>query len=336
MIMFDFSRILSTEYVKANGVLWKDDFTYESYWENGYNHYERLFDKPMDKGGKPVTGLIYELFPDGTLSDYAYYKDGYNHGEDVEFYKSGRLRSYTLFKYSEFYLYEWYENGQLKELFERYRDDNKYFRRTTRYNENGNKISKSINCEVNFSYKYNEPDDKYEVSFHDNGEFHKIIWKNPDREVFYKSAEFDENGYPVNLEINAFYNPKYRLLKDNKVHWNVKPFDDKFRFSGQHLEYAYSEKYFSAFTGKVYFCFSTGEILIVNEYKKGILCCEQLEYYKNGQIAEEYHLTKNSKHYANHYRWYKNGVLKEVTEYKKDGTIYKITQFNKDGNKRSD
>ncbi|MCM1472693.1 MAG: hypothetical protein NC040_01445 [Muribaculaceae bacterium] len=332
--MFDFSRILSAEYVKANGILWDEDlFTYESYWENGYNHYERLFDKPMDEGGKPVTALIYELFSDGTLSDYAYYKDGYKYGEDVKFYKSGRVSGYTLFMDSEFYLYEWYENGQIKEFFERYRDDNKYFRRMTCYDENGNKISKSINCEVNFSYKYNEPDNRYDVTFHDNGEFRKIIWKNPDRSTFYKSAEFDEKGYPVNFEINAFYNPEYRSLKDNKVSWNTKPFGDKFRFSGGILEYAYSEKYFSAFTGKVYFCYPIVEVHKVNEYEKGVLYGEQLEYYKSGQIAEEYHLTKNSRHYAKHYWWYRNGVLKEVAEYKNDGTIYKVTQFDEDGNK---
>lgn len=333
--MFDFSRILSADYVKANGILWGELFTYESYWENGYNHYERLFDKPMDKGGKPVTGLVYELFPNGTLSGYAYYKDGYQYGEDVEFYKSGKVRCYTFFTDSEFYLYEWYENGQLKEFSERYRGDNKYFRRTTCYDENGNKISKSVNCEVNFIYRYNEPDNKYDVTFHNNGEFKKIIWKNPDREVLYKSAEFDEKGYPVNLEINAFYNPEYRSLKDNKVHWNVKPFDDKFRFSGQLLEYAHSERFFSAFTGKVYFCYPTGEVHKVNEYKKGVLYGEQLEYYKSGQIAGKYYLTKNGKHYGNNYQWYRNGVLKEVTEYKMDGTIYKVTRFDDNGVKRS-
>lgn len=326
--MFDFSRILSAEYVKANGVLWDDyNFTYESYWENGYNHYERLFDKPMDKGGKPVTGLIYKLFPDCTLSGYDYYKDGYQYGESVGFYKSGRVSSYTLFTDSEFYFYEWYENGQLKEFSERYRDDNMHYRRMTFYDENGNKLEKQINCEVNFSYKYNEPDDKHEVSFHDNGEFHKIIWKNPDREVFYKSAEFDENGYPLNLEINAFYNPEYLSLKDNKLNWNDYLFNDNFRFSGDILEYAYSEKYFSAFTGKVSFCYTTGEIHKVKEYRKGVLWGEQLEYYKNGQIAERCNSLWC-------YRWYRNGILKEVTEYKKDGTIYKITQFDENGNKK--
>lgn len=332
--MFDFSRILSLEYVKANGVLWDDDiFIYESYWENGFDHYERLFDKPMDEGGKPVTALIYELFPDGTLSDYAYYKDGYKYGEDVEFYKSGRVSSYTLFTDDEFYIYEWYENGQLKEIFERYREDNIYYRRQTCYDENGNKFSKRIICEVDFHYKYNESDSEHDVSFHENGEFRKIVWKNPDSSTFYKSAEFDEKGYPVNLEINAFYNPEYRSLKDNKLHWNIEPFDDNFRFSGDILEYAYSEKYFSAFTGNVFFCYPTGEVHKVNEYKKGVLCGEQLEYYKSGQLAEEYYLTKNNKHYAKHCRWYENGILKEVTEYNKNGTIYKVTRFDKDGNK---
>lgn len=325
--MFDFSRILSADYVKANGILWDEDlFTYESDWENSYYHYGRLFDKPMDEGGKPVTALIYELFPDGTLANYSYYKDGYEYGSAVEFYKNGRVESYKLFTDSEFYLYEWYETGNIKEFFERYRDDNKYFRRMTRYDENGNKLKKMIECEVTFVYNYNEPDNKHDVTFHDNGEFRKITWKNPDSSTFYKSAEFDEKGYPVNFEINAFYNPEYRSLKDNKVHWNTKPFDDKFRFSGDMLEYAYSEKYFSAFTGKVYFCYPTGEVHKVNEYKKGVLYGEQLEYYKSGQIAELCNRLRRC-------RWYRNGVLKEVAEYKQDGTIYKVTQFDEAGNK---
>ncbi|MDE6797582.1 MAG: hypothetical protein K2J36_06185, partial [Ruminococcus sp.] len=75
----------------------------------------------MDEGGKPVTALIYELFLDGTLANYSYYKDGYEYGSAVEFYKNGRVESYKLFTDGEFYLYEWYENGNIKEFFERYR-----------------------------------------------------------------------------------------------------------------------------------------------------------------------------------------------------------------------
>ncbi len=83
--------------------------------------------------------------------------------------------------------------------------------------------------------------------------------------------------------------------------------------------------YNSAFTGTVYFCYPTGGIHKVNEYKKGVLSGGQLEYYKSGQLSEMSDSLKNC-------RWYENGILKEVTMYKNDGTIYKVTRFDERGN----
>ena len=54
----------------------------------------------------PITGLLYELFQDGSLKWYRYYEDGLGAGPDVTFFPSGELRRYGG--------YEWYETGQIK------------------------------------------------------------------------------------------------------------------------------------------------------------------------------------------------------------------------------
>lgn len=40
---FSYDDILSPSEVKEKGIFYDDDrFIYESYWKNGFNHYERL------------------------------------------------------------------------------------------------------------------------------------------------------------------------------------------------------------------------------------------------------------------------------------------------------
>ena len=46
MFKYDFSYddVLSSGEIKKRGILFDDEkFSFESYWENGFNHYERLF-----------------------------------------------------------------------------------------------------------------------------------------------------------------------------------------------------------------------------------------------------------------------------------------------------
>ena len=43
---------------------------------------------------RPITGLLYERFDDGSLSWYGYYEDGLETGVDVDFYLSGEIRRY--------------------------------------------------------------------------------------------------------------------------------------------------------------------------------------------------------------------------------------------------
>ncbi len=328
--------ILETDYILEHGTLFDEDvFSYECYSENGKSYYEQLFDKPRNKGGKPFSGLLYEIYPSGELREYHYYKDGFEYGDDVSFYKNGQISRYTCFENGTFISnsYEWYENGQLRSVYERYRKDNPSFFRKTEYDENGSKNVKSISCEVKFSYNYRRPDDNCncEVLWHTNGEFKKIIWKKPNREIFYKSAEFDEEGYPIDFEINSIYNPKYLSIVNNKENLNVKRFDDNFRFSVDMLLCKRSGNEFRPFTGKISFFYLTGEIQKICEYKDGSPFSTQLAYYKSGQIAEKYNI-ESGKLFNKYFKWYENGRLKEVIEYNKEGLQKRITQFLADGN----
>ena len=104
--------ILTKEYVLNNGV----DF--EELW----NEYcsDRILDKPEDEGGKPFTGLVYELYNSGILAHYCFYKEGFSHGEYVKFYKSGNIKSRQYMKYGVITGEEeiWFENGMLKSVAE--------------------------------------------------------------------------------------------------------------------------------------------------------------------------------------------------------------------------
>ena len=137
--MFDYSKILSVEYVKSNGVNFDETkFSFESYWENGINHYERLF-----YNQKVFSGLEYELYPDGKLWGYSYYKDGYKDREDVEFYPDGQISKYVNFQ-SEInvtHIIRWHKNGKIKSNSEL--SDHSRHEKFIEYDENGNLINQS-------------------------------------------------------------------------------------------------------------------------------------------------------------------------------------------------
>lgn len=103
--------VLSLEYVKEHGVLYSDDVFYLDDFKSCV-----LYDKDPKLGGKPFTGLLYELDDNGILRYYKYYTEGFDDGEYVEFYDSGAIASYCIMKYGAFVdkLYEWHRNGKLK------------------------------------------------------------------------------------------------------------------------------------------------------------------------------------------------------------------------------
>ena len=46
-----------------------------------------------DEGGKPFTGLAYELYENGNLAYYCYYKNGFKEGNYVKFHHNGKVKS---------------------------------------------------------------------------------------------------------------------------------------------------------------------------------------------------------------------------------------------------
>ncbi len=140
-IQFEYPQILTLEYIKAHGILWNDDhFSFESYWEGSFNHYERLFYQHSGHEAEPFTGLVYELYPDGSLHGYSYYVSGYQENVDAEFYPNGQIRSYTNFQKSECraLVLKWFENGQLKEITQL--TNHSRNQKTVEYDEQGNII----------------------------------------------------------------------------------------------------------------------------------------------------------------------------------------------------
>ena len=117
---FDYDNIISFEDVKKDGVLYDetDDsrFSYETYREKNVQHYERLFYTDFTGSCKPFTGLLYDLFPDGKLSGYGFYENGYIQGDDVSFFHNGQLSRYVNNNSAvgKWLCIEWFENGNIK------------------------------------------------------------------------------------------------------------------------------------------------------------------------------------------------------------------------------
>lgn len=101
--------ILNKDYVLTRGV----DFD-ENLWFTSYS--DEILDNPEGNGGKPFTGLAYELYNNGNLAYYCQYKNGYAEGTNVKFYKSGMVKSteYMIKGQTRGIRKVWHENGKLK------------------------------------------------------------------------------------------------------------------------------------------------------------------------------------------------------------------------------
>ena len=100
-------EFLSLDYVIKHG----KEFGEDLWWDpcDGWFIYD-------DEEDVNYTGLMYELYEDGSLMYYAYIQDGLEEGVEVDFYPSGKLESYSIYhkrKTIEIY-YGWYENGMIK------------------------------------------------------------------------------------------------------------------------------------------------------------------------------------------------------------------------------
>ena len=140
---FSYNDILSSSVVKKEGVLFEDErFTFESYWENGINHYERLFYTTENRQKAPFTGLLYELYPNGNILGYSFYKDGYEEGANVDFYDDGCVSKYSNFdkESNKTLIIKWFRNGKISEVIEL--TDHGIHKKFIEYDENGNIVRK--------------------------------------------------------------------------------------------------------------------------------------------------------------------------------------------------
>ncbi len=48
-----------------------------------------ILDNPEDEGGKPFSGVAYELYQNGNLAYYRFYQNGLSHGVYRSFYENG-------------------------------------------------------------------------------------------------------------------------------------------------------------------------------------------------------------------------------------------------------
>lgn len=77
---------------------------------------QQVFNLPMEEGGQPITGLIYEKYSNENINYYCFYKNGIPDGEYVTFYESGKIKSYCIMEQGSI-LGEHivlYENGRAK------------------------------------------------------------------------------------------------------------------------------------------------------------------------------------------------------------------------------
>ena len=109
-------RILSYDEVIEQGKVFGEDL----WWDRNYGYY--ICDFSNDEAGRDdegtyFTGLAFELYENGNLSYYQYYKDGLQDGEDVEFFPSGAVQHYGVWKDTKSITgnyYTWFESGQIR------------------------------------------------------------------------------------------------------------------------------------------------------------------------------------------------------------------------------
>ena len=329
--------LLPFDVIKKEGKLWNNDaFFFDTYREGNIEHYERLFIKDKTGNEEPFTGLVYDLFPDGSLQGYSQYIGGYTRGEDVTFYRNGRLARYdhvTKEVYGS-YIIKWTEQGVVKDTYENYRKDNPRYRRIKKYDNNERLVHQEIICEIRFAYEFNSPDISYEVTWHENGDFKLIRNKAPDRETFYSELEFDEKGYPVRISVNPHYSPGFLYPEEMFQSHKINTFGEGYRFDGnvvmQESEYGWLR-----YSGKLGFKNNKGQTESINEYKDGALYTAQYYYYPNGNL-KEFYCVLDGKEYYQHLYWYESGTLEKAVLYSYDKKKKHIICFADDGNVTSE
>lgn len=147
-------NILPIETVLQEGIEFTGDVCFSGEWG------QYVCNAPIEDGGKPITGIVYEKFKNGNLQYYSFYKDGIMNGDSVHFYESGSIKSYSnMFKGTiHGKTVCWHENGNIKSIAEsKYSFDLTY----KEWDENG-KLIKEKNKPSDFEKGMIEKYDKDE------------------------------------------------------------------------------------------------------------------------------------------------------------------------------
>lgn len=319
--------ILPNEYVLEHGV---SEYSLASefyYDENGMYHYDRAFDKPMDEGGKPYTGIAYRD-DGGARVHYLEYKDGYDDGEEVLFYDSGALKSY--WSDDEDYGYEWYENGILKKetylLFTR-RDTDE--RMTREYDESGKLMfqrfdrRKLRHKDINVLFECDRPEQAPEVTFHDNGSIAQVKFSSHDGAGLYSKIELDDNGIISDICIDAYYMPLHLRAEGYGERKNT---HETFTYYGGSLSGKDGRQEYS---GIICFEYNDGYFEKVTDLMK--LLPDNAKFYSHdGSLKEEYSISGTLEFHGHIWR-YENGVIRRVLLYPRDGTLGYEFEFDREG-----
>ncbi|GFZ32146.1 hypothetical protein CSC2_26720 [Clostridium zeae] len=79
---------------------------------------QQVYNRPMEEGGEPITGLVYEKYSNGHIVYYCYYENGFKNGEYVGFYESSKVSRFCIMRDGQILgkNIEWYENGSVKSI----------------------------------------------------------------------------------------------------------------------------------------------------------------------------------------------------------------------------
>lgn len=134
---FSYDNILSPSEVKEKGIFLDDErFTYED------DYFERISYTDDNNVTAPFTGLSYWLYPNGNMHSYAFYKNGFKDGDEVEFYENGSISKYTYSNVAEAraLFIEWSEDGTVTLIEEQFNAEIRQKR--IKYDINGNIIAR--------------------------------------------------------------------------------------------------------------------------------------------------------------------------------------------------
>jgi antitoxin component YwqK of YwqJK toxin-antitoxin module len=103
-------NILSEDEVLKKGI----EFTGDLCFSGKYG--QQVYNRPMEEGGEPINGLVYEKYSNGHINYYCYHENGISNGEFVDFYESTKIKKHRIMRKGQIWgeSIEWFENGSVR------------------------------------------------------------------------------------------------------------------------------------------------------------------------------------------------------------------------------